>query len=118
MVAPFWADADTRKGDGGIYFRETSDICQIDRATEEIRSFTGDSTFRPSVLLVATYNKVGYTQMKTDKVCASLSFILIIVHGYQFRYYIIHIKFLSHLYSNLNANYVIFIPIYVHNLWF
>ena len=56
--------------------------------------------------------------MKTDKVCASLSFILIIVHGYQFRYYIIHIKFLSHLYSNLNANYVIFIPIYVHNLWF
>ena len=74
MIAPYWADADTRTGDGGIYFRETSDICQIDRATEEIRSFTGDSTFRPTSLIVATYNKVGYTQMKTDKVCVLILF--------------------------------------------
>lgn len=68
MIAPFWADADTRKGDGNVFIRETSDICQIDRAAEEIRSFTGDNTFKPTALIVATSYKVGYTKMQADKV--------------------------------------------------
>lgn len=68
IVAPFWADADVSSGVGGIYFRETSDPCLIDRSTVEIRSLTGDMTFAPTSLFVATWNEVGYNSMHTDKV--------------------------------------------------
>ena len=36
MVAPYWADFDTR-GTGQIYYRQTTDSALLSRATNEIR---------------------------------------------------------------------------------
>lgn len=71
MIAPFWADVDTR-GIGEIYFKETTDHNLLSKANDVIQDAThqaaGLSRFKPSWMLIATWYKVGYFSSHTDQV--------------------------------------------------
>lgn len=71
MIAPFWADVDTR-GTGEIYFKETTDIKLLKKANRIIQRAThqaaGLSRFIPRWMLIVTWYKVGYYTKHTDKV--------------------------------------------------
>ena len=71
LIAPFWADVDTR-GSGEIYFQETTDPSLLNKANVIIQRSThqvvGLSRFRPKWMLMATWYKVGYFSRHTDKV--------------------------------------------------
>ena len=68
IIAPYWADVDTR-GSGQVFYRQTNDPSLLARATSEIRAAFNDSqnvTIRN--LLIATWNRVGYYFRNADKV--------------------------------------------------
>lgn len=68
LIAPFWADVDTR-GIGSIYYRLTSNQTLLDRLSMDISSsFADQVTFSPQILFIATWIEVGYFSMHTDKV--------------------------------------------------
>ena len=71
LIAPFWADVDTR-GIGKIYFKETTDDDLLNKANDVIQDATlqaaGLSRFKPSWMLIATWYKVGYFSSHTDQV--------------------------------------------------
>ena len=68
MVAPFWADVDTR-GTGNVWYRESLDAALIARANNEIATaFPAQIPFTASDLFIATWDGVGYFDSKTDKV--------------------------------------------------
>jgi len=68
MVAPFWADVDTR-GTGNVWYRESINPDLLDRANREIaRVFPAQIPFTASDLFIATWEGVGYFNSKTDKV--------------------------------------------------
>ena len=69
LIAPFWADVDTRPLDGGIvWFRETTSQADRDRAQREIRAIFMEDGFTPRMVFIATWDRVGYHNMNTDKV--------------------------------------------------
>lgn len=71
FLSPFWADVDTRPSDGGfVYYRESNETTLLDRARDHIRGiFSEDfSTFTPSWLFIATWYRVGYYSLGTDRV--------------------------------------------------
>ena len=60
IIAPYWADVDTR-GTGDIFYRQTTDPSLLARATSEIRgafSFHQDETIQN--LLIVTWSKVSH----------------------------------------------------------
>nr|XP_022323654.1 protein mesh-like [Crassostrea virginica] len=60
MIAPFWADINTLRG-GTVWYRETTDIKLLDRATDEVRAyFPKFLKFRASWLFVATWDHVAF----------------------------------------------------------
>jgi len=59
MIAPYWADVDTRSGPGRIYYGSTTNANLLKRAKYEVEA-TQRRTFNPTRLFVATYNNVGY----------------------------------------------------------
>jgi len=71
LIAPFWADVDTR-GTGNVYFKETTDPILLTRAKIVIKYAThqvaGLSRFSPKWLFIATWSQVGYFNCHTDKV--------------------------------------------------
>ena len=68
LVAPYWADADTR-AIGTVYFRETNDREILNRAENDIRTFTNNQTnFVPSLVFIATWDGVGYYSNNSDLV--------------------------------------------------
>ena len=68
MIAPFWADVDTR-GTGNVYYRQTNDPNLLARATNEIKSvFLTSSNITVINLLIVTWDAVGYYSQHTDKV--------------------------------------------------
>ena len=68
IIAPYWADVDTR-GTGDIYYRQTTDPSLLARATSEIRTaFPRSLNNTISNLLIATWDRVGYYYRNTDKV--------------------------------------------------
>ena len=69
MIAPFWADVDTR-GTGNVFYRQTTDPNLLARATDEIKSaFPTSSNTTIRNLLIVTWDTVGYYSQHTDKVC-------------------------------------------------
>ena len=69
LIAPYWADVDTR-GIGDIYYRQTADPSLLARATSEIRAaFSSSRNVTIESLLIATWDNVGYYFRNTDKVC-------------------------------------------------
>jgi len=68
IIAPFWADVDTT-GIGGISYRETTDRELLSRADEDIKiAFPKSAGFSSTYLFIATWNRVGYFESRTDKV--------------------------------------------------
>ena len=68
LIAQYWADADTR-GSGNVWFYETTDQALLDRATSYIRrGFVNEKDFQPTHLFLATWDRVGYYNMESDKV--------------------------------------------------
>lgn len=70
LIAPYWADVDTRAHETGLVrYRETSDPQLLGRAAEEIHTaFVMHGDFSPTLLFTATWDHVGYFNMKADKV--------------------------------------------------
>ena len=71
IVAPFWADVDTR-GDGGkIWYHQTTTEANLRRAASEIRAaypYQVPDDFKVTNLFIATWKEVGYYNKKKDKV--------------------------------------------------
>ena len=68
LIAPYWADADTR-GTGRVYYRCTTDqvelLLHIQFYTE---AFFPGSRFIADYLCIITWFEVGYFNSRTDKV--------------------------------------------------
>ena len=59
LIAPFWADVDTRKG-GVVYYRETQDPAIRKRASEEIRKyFVRQRRFSAKWVMIVTWLEVA-----------------------------------------------------------
>ena len=68
IIAPYWADVDTR-GTGNIYYRQSTDRSLLTRATSEIRAaFPESRNVTITNLFIATWDSVGYYYQSTDKV--------------------------------------------------
>ena len=68
IIAPYWADVDIR-GNGRIYYRQTSDPNLLARVANDIRSgFATSENVTVTNLLIATWNVVGYYYYNSDKV--------------------------------------------------
>ena len=79
MIAPFWADVDTRgsgtppagvaKEDvGKVWYREEFSSELLEKAGQEIReAFIDASDFVPTSLFIATWRNVGYYEKRIDK---------------------------------------------------
>lgn len=69
IVAPYWADVDTR-GTGKVWYRETTEAALLTKAKSEIRAaFINQMFFEPTTLFIATWDHVGYYDSNTDLVC-------------------------------------------------
>ena len=72
IIAPYWADVDTR-GTGNIYYRQTNDSSLLARATSEIgAAFPESQNVMIKHLFIVTWDGVGYYNKNTDKVLQSL----------------------------------------------
>ena len=59
LIAPYWADVDTR-GTGSVWYRQTTDTQLLARARDEIRAaFINQGSFNPTSLFIATWDHVG-----------------------------------------------------------
>ena len=67
IIAPFWADVDTR-GTGQISYRSTTDASLRQKASNLINRAFFTTAFSASYLFIATWDHVGYFALKTDKV--------------------------------------------------
>ena len=68
IIAPYWADVDTR-GTGQVLYRQSTDPSLLARASREIQtalSLTRNIEIKN--LLITTWNAVGYYFRNTDKV--------------------------------------------------
>ncbi len=68
LIAPFWADVDTR-GAGTVWYRETTESQLLVRARSEIQAaIANQGSFSPNFLFIATWDHVGYYSRHADKV--------------------------------------------------
>ena len=68
IIAPYWADIDTR-GIGQIFYRQTTNASLLVRATNEIRAaYPASQDVTIQSLLIATWSNVGYKSYNVDKV--------------------------------------------------
>ena len=68
IIAPYWADVDTR-GTGQIFYRQSTDSSLLARASREIGSaFPSSQSVTIINLLIATWDEVGYYFQNDDKV--------------------------------------------------
>lgn len=73
LLSPYWADVDTRLSNGGfVHYRQSTDTALLNNARDQIRAIFPDDfqTFTPTFLFIATWDHVGYYNMRTDKVVA------------------------------------------------
>ena len=60
LVAPFWADVDTRNG-GEVFYRETTDPNLLQRASNDVTAtFVDERKFKAIWVLIATWYKVPF----------------------------------------------------------
>ena len=67
MIAPFFADVDTR-GTGKVWYRTTTNSALLAKAVNDIPSIIAGPNFSPLWLFIATWDHVGYYNSHTDKV--------------------------------------------------
>lgn len=60
LVAPFWADVDTRVA-GQVFYRETTDQGLLQQASEDVQAnFVDHSKFKPTWLFISTWHEVAF----------------------------------------------------------
>lgn len=70
VIAPFYADIDTRGGGGQVYWRASAQTEDLSRAANLVtRYYEAGRDFVPGEVVVVTWDSVGYFDTKTDKVC-------------------------------------------------
>ena len=68
LIAPFWADVDTREI-GEVFYRQTNESSCIANVTSIIHEVFEDAVeFTPFTVFIATWNNVGYSKRNTDRV--------------------------------------------------
>ena len=68
LIAPFWADVDTR-GAGTVWYRQSTTTADINFARDYIEmGFPVQPLFTPQTVLVATWEGVGYFDNKSNPV--------------------------------------------------
>lgn len=78
LIAPYWADVDTR-GTGTVWYRQTSNEILLLQARRAIRSaFVNQMTFQPTMLFIATWDHVGHYNQRTSLVSYDSSHIYIL----------------------------------------
>ena len=70
IIAPYWADIDTRSGSGRVYYGETTSSSLRSRAAALVRRIYQVS-FSPTHLFIATWYNVGYYNRHTNRVINS-----------------------------------------------
>ncbi|KAI0212249.1 Sushi, nidogen and EGF-like domain-containing protein 1, partial [Lamellibrachia satsuma] len=61
LVAAFWADVNTRKNSGRVYYRETMNRDILQRATHDVRrKFVGLTRFSATWVFIASWHNVTY----------------------------------------------------------
>ena len=70
IIAPYWADIDTRSGSGRVYYGETTSSSLRSRAAGLVRRIYQVS-FSPTHLFIATWYNVGYYNRHTNRVINS-----------------------------------------------
>ena len=70
MIAPFFADVDTRLA-GKVWYRATSDSALLAKAANDIRPIITGPDFSPLWLFIATWDHIGYYSAHSDKVSIS-----------------------------------------------
>lgn len=76
IIAPFWGDVDTTNiGAGRIWYRQTTEKEQLSRAKEDIAKHSvlypnvDIRSFNPTLMVVVTWDHVGYYHGHFEKVC-------------------------------------------------
>ena len=60
LIAPYWADIDTRNG-GDIWYRESTNRILLQQMSQKIRAlFPEESKFQASWLFIATWDNVSF----------------------------------------------------------
>jgi autotransporter-associated beta strand protein len=69
MIAPYWADVDTRNALSGlVWYRTTQDTATLNTIGQTIHnSFLGTSSFAPTYAEIVTWDHVGYFSSLADK---------------------------------------------------
>ena len=72
LIAPFWADVDTREI-GEVFYRQTNESSCIANVTTIIRKVFEDAVeFAPFTVFITTWNNVGYSKRNTDRVSRNI----------------------------------------------
>ena len=68
IIAPYWADVDTR-GTGQIFYRQSTDPNLLARASSEIQAaYPLSQNVTVTSLFITSWDAVGYFSRETDKV--------------------------------------------------
>ena len=68
IIAPYWADVDTR-GTGQIFYRQSTDPNLFAKASSEIQAaYPLSQNVTVTSLFITTWDSVGYYYRQTDKV--------------------------------------------------
>lgn len=68
LIAPFWADVDTREA-GMVWYRQSNAAADINFARNYIEmGFPAQPLFTPTIVLVATWEGVGYFLRRSNRV--------------------------------------------------
>ncbi|XP_003391519.1 PREDICTED: sushi, nidogen and EGF-like domain-containing protein 1, partial [Amphimedon queenslandica] len=68
LIAPFWADVDTRRGAGTVYYRETAASAIVSKVAQDIAlAFPNQPPFTAKTVVIVTWSEVGYYEKNDDK---------------------------------------------------
>ena len=69
LIAPFWADVDTRNGAGVVYYRETTSSAIVSKVAQDVQlAFPDQPPFTAKSVVIVTWYQVGYYEENDDKV--------------------------------------------------
>ena len=105
IIAPYWADVDTREV-GQIFYRPSTDPTLLARASQELQAaFPRSQNLAIRALLIATWVDVGYFSQSGDKVRKYVRTYTVDVHmmlvrkfSYHMCIYIIYVHNYIHMY--------------------